>query len=123
MVWKGVIIEESLRDKSLLDLVEVVRTEEFELEKTGEITTFHMYQFEDEKSEEFFEKALSALRDGKWYLHSVKDNRMTVIYHGKRFDFKKGERKKIEKARRFGLSKGIPKEQMPFEKLIEDPYA
>jgi len=46
MVWKGVILEESLEDKSLLKLVKIVGTKTEKLEKENRIMTFHGVEIE-----------------------------------------------------------------------------
>jgi len=124
MVWKGVILEESLDDKSILDMVRIVKTEKSTLEEEEEkgFLTFHNIELDDEKKDEFVRKALSSIKD-KFYLHICKGDRMIVIYKNKMFEFTSDETDKLNQARDYGLSIGIVREQMPFEKIIKDPYA
>ena len=123
MVWKGVIIEESLDDKSLLDLVKIVKTRRttLEEEKQRGSFTFHCIELDDEKKEVFIKKAHSSIKNN-FYLHICKEGKMIVIYKNKQFEFSCENLDKLNEARNYGLSVGILREQMPFEKLIKKPY-
>ena len=123
MVWKGVIIEESLEDKSILNLVKIVNSEKMTLENESErgFLIFHQIELDDDKKDEFLEEALSSIKD-KFYLHVCKNDFMIVVYRNKMFEFSSNESDKLKEARNYGLSLGILKEQMPFENLIKNPH-
>lgn len=123
MVWKGVIIEESLENKKLLDMTKIINTEKtaLEMEEEGGILHFHHIELMDKKKDEFINKAKNSIKQG-WYIHICKNGRMTVIFKDKVFEFTKKQNNMLNEARNYGLSIGIIKEQMPFEKLIENPY-
>jgi len=123
MVWRGVIIEESLDDKSILNLVKVVKLRKTTLEKESEkgFLTFLYIELNDEKKDAFVKKALTSIKN-RFYLHVCKENNMIVIYKDKVFEFSSDNVVKLNEARNYGLSIGILKEQMPFEKLIKYPY-
>jgi hypothetical protein len=123
MVWRGVIIEESLDDKSLLDLVRIVKSKKTTLEEESErgFLTFLYIELGDEKKDEFVKKAVSSIKDN-FYLHICKGEKMIVIFKDKMFEFSSDELDEINKARDYGLSIGIIREQMSFEELIKDPY-
>lgn len=110
MVWKGVILKESLEDESLLELTNIVETKEDR----------YNIKVEDNKKDEFMQKAIKSVKT-KFYIHLVKDKVMYVIFKNHMFKFSRGY-PELETAREFGKELGIPKEQMPFEKLIENPY-
>ncbi len=124
MVWKGVIIEESLEDKSLFDVVNMISSREETLNEEEERGTMHLRSFklEDDKKEEFVRKAEEMIKD-RWYIHICKDGVMVVIFKGKSFEFTRDQKDVIEKAREYGKSIGILEAQMTFENLIDDPYA
>lgn len=124
MVWKGVIIEESLEDKSLFDVVNMISSREETLNEEEERGTMHLrsFELEDDKKEEFVRKAEEMIKD-KWYIHICKDGVMVVIFKGKSFEFTRDQKDVIEKAREYGKSIGILEAQMTFENLIDDPYA
>ncbi len=121
--WKGVIIEESLDDKSILDRVKIVKSKKSTLEKEAEkgTMTFHYIELNLEKKDGFVKKALGSIKDG-WYLHICKDGVMVVIYRNKVFEFSSDEQDKLNQARDYGISISILKEQMPFEVLVKNPY-
>jgi hypothetical protein len=120
MAWRGVILEESLEDKSLLKLAKIVHTKTERLEGENRVMTFHKIEVEDKNKEEFINQAIKAIKNG-FYIHIVKDKVMYVIFKYHMFKFSKGY-PELETARNHGLSIGIPKEQMPFEHLIDDPW-
>ena len=123
MVWKGVIIEESLEDATLLDMVVEVGYSESLLEGEDEKGEMHFHEFElqDDKKDKFVYAAKNLVKQG-WYLHICKEKTMIVIFNNKVFEFGEDETDKLEEARNYGLSIGIIRDQMPFENLIKDPY-
>lgn len=108
MVWKGVVIEESLEDKTILNSVKTVGTRKSTLENEDEkgILHFHNIQLDDTKKDEFVQRASSSIKQG-WYIHIVKDNVMTIIFKEKYFTFNKTQKDKIENAKKYGVSIGI----------------
>lgn len=123
MVWKGVIIEESLENRNILNLVRIINTRETSLEKEDEkgILHFHRIELEDDKKDEFVQKASSAMKQG-WYIHICKDAVMTIIFKEKVFSFNRSQKDKIENAKKYGISIGIVKEQMDIENMIGNPW-
>lgn len=123
MVWKGVIIEESLQDASLLKFARIVNTRHSYLENEAEKgkLTFHSIEVEDNNKQEFINRAKAAIRHG-WYMHICKNDRMAIIFRGRRFEFSGKEREKMEDAKRYGISIGILPEQMDIEPLLANPF-
>ncbi len=123
MVWKGVIIEESLGDKKLLDLVKIINTYKNTLENEEEkgFLHFHKIELEDSRKDKFIPRAKQAIKQG-WYMHICKGNKMAVIFRNRIFEFTDKEKTKINQARDYGLSVGIKKEQLTFENLIKNPH-
>ena len=123
MVWKGVVIEESLNDKSVLNLVKIVKSRKTTLENESErgFLTFLCIELDDKRKSDFIKKAISSIKNG-FYLHVCRDKNMIIIYKNRIFEFSSDELNKLNEARNYGLSIGILKEQMPFEELINNPY-
>lgn len=123
MVWKGVVIKESLRDDSVLRLVKIVGSKRtvLENEKKRGLLTFICIEVKDEDKNTFINKVKSSIKGG-FYMHIVRENSMIVIYRNNMFEFSSKDSDKLEDARDYGLSIGILKEQMPFEELIKNPY-
>ena len=110
MTWKGIILKESLEDNSLLDLAEIIETKKSKLK----------IEVKDNKKEEFVQKAIKSIK-AKFYIHLVKEKVMYVMFKEHMFKFSRGY-PELETAREFGKELGIPKEQMPFEHLLESPW-
>ncbi|MDO8622619.1 MAG: hypothetical protein Q7R52_00060 [archaeon] len=110
MVWLGVILKESLEDLSLLELVKIVETKKER----------YNIEVEDNEKDEFVQKAIRSVKS-KFYIHLVKNKLIYVIFRNHMFKFSRGY-PELETAREYGKSIGIPKKQMPFEELIENPF-
>lgn len=119
-VWQGVVLEESFKDKSLLDLAKIVGTDVDKLEEEDRVMTFHKVEVADSFKNKYIKLAEINIKDG-FYTHLCKDGKMTVIFKNKIFSFNKNDPKLIE-AREYGKSIGIITEQMPFEHLIDHPF-
>lgn len=123
MVWKGVVIEESLDDKKILELVKIIDTRKTTLEKEEKKGILHSHEIEldDNKKDEFVQEASSSIKQG-WYIHICKDGVMTIIFRSKVLTFDKSQKDKITDAKNYGISVGILKEQMDIENLIGNPW-
>lgn len=110
MVWKGIIIKESLEIKSLLKLVRIV-----EIKKDR-----YNVEVDDKNKDEFVQKASKSIKS-KFYIHLVKDKVMYVVFRNHMFKFSRGY-PELETARRYGKSIGISEKQMPFEHLLYSPF-
>lgn len=120
MVWKGVLIEESLEDKKLLRLVKFGKKKRFRLEGERRIMTFCNIEVRDEIKEKYVKLAMRSIMPS-FYTHLCKDGEMYVVFRGRYFKFKEGDRD-LERAREYGESQGILRDQMEFEYLINHPY-
>jgi hypothetical protein len=121
MVWKGVILKESLEDSSLLELVKIIKTNKGELSGEKETLTFYNIEVEDSKKDDFVERAIKSIKYG-FYLHLVKDKLMYIIFKNHMYKFSKGF-PELGMAKEEGRKMGIPDAQMNFESLIENPWA
>jgi len=121
MVWRGVVIEESLEDRSLLKLVKIVKTKESKLEGEEEKGTWHFHAVDvaDKDIDKFLEKAKGAVRP-KWWIHVVNGDEMIVILRGKVFRHRRGDAASLKEIRGYAASWGIM--QLPDETLMDRPY-
>ena len=121
MTWRGVVIEESLERPLKLEMI-VRKTKETYLEAEKERGMMHLLYVEinDNEKEKFITEAKNSLKE-RWYIHICSENEMIVIFKGK--DFRIRNSTDIKKARDYGLSKGIKKEQLTFENLMRDPWS
>lgn len=120
MVWKGVVLKESLEDGSLLDLARLGKKTKTRLEGESRTLTFYNIEVEDSIVREYLNLAVKSLRPS-FYTHLCKNGEMHVAFRRKLFNFK-GNDPNLEKARKYGLSQGILPEQMEFEYIINHPY-
>ncbi|MFZ5932524.1 MAG: hypothetical protein ACOYT7_00340 [Patescibacteria group bacterium] len=119
-MWQGVVLEESLEDKSLLEMAKIRGTNVSRLEKENRIMTFHKVEVPDSLKEEYIEKAKDTIKQS-FYTHLCKDGQMTVVFKGRVFNFTADD-PKLNEAREYGKSIGIIPEQMPFEHLVDNPF-
>jgi len=120
MVWQGVLLEESLEDKSIMNLISIKGTNVSKLEKENRIMTFHKVEVEDANKDKYLIMAMHSLKPA-FYTHLCKDGEMYVVFRGAMFNFRKLN-PELNRAREYGKLIGIIPEQMPFEHLIDHPY-
>lgn len=122
-MWQGVIIEESLKDKSLLDLVKIVKSTESTLESETAKGTFHFHSYElnDQDFADFILKAKAAIKPG-FYLHLVQGNTMTVVLTDKVFKVNRGHADEWKIIWDYALKMGIHRDQLPTEHLLDYPF-
>jgi len=113
MTWKGTLIEEGLKEKAVMKAVKVV-------ERIKSKETICKIEVEDSVKDEFVRAAMKSIREG-YFINLCKDKLMYVVFKEHMFKFSRGY-PELETARRYGESVGIPKERMPFEKMILDPF-
>lgn len=121
MNFKGVIIEESLEDVSVLGEVKIFSTKVepvTEEHKTPWIKqwTLHDVKVSAEKAAEVAEKISSALdREHDWYADYKTDTEHYVIYRDKVFHITdRSDKEQYAAATAYGISIGIPAYQVDF---------
>lgn len=120
MVWQGVLLEESLEDKSLMKLARIVGTSVSRLEKEERVMTFHKVEVHDGSQQDYLDRAMHVIKPA-FYTHLCRGGEMYVVFRGAMFNFRKGD-PQLNRAREYGISMGIIPEQMPFEHLIDHPF-
>lgn len=121
MNYKGVIIEESLEDVSVLEDVKILSTKVepvTEEHKTPwvEQWTLHDVEVPAEKAEEIAEKMSKALdREHNWYADFKTDTEHYIIYRDKVFHVTdRSNKEQYDLATEYGISIGIPAYQVDF---------
>ncbi|OIN89498.1 hypothetical protein AUJ59_01410 [Candidatus Beckwithbacteria bacterium CG1_02_47_37] len=122
-MWQGVIIEESLKDKSLLDLVKIIKSIESTLESETDKGTFHFHSYElnDKNLDEFIRRAKEVIKSG-FYLHLVRNNTMIIILSDKVFKVHRGNPDEFKAIWDFAIQMGIHRDQLPTEHLLDYPF-
>lgn len=110
MVWRGVLIRESIEDDSLLMYIQIA----------SEDANLLKIEVKDEDKDIFVESALKFLKQ-RFYVYIVKEGVMYVIFKNHMFKFSKGY-PELDFAREHGRKLGIPYSKMRFEKLLDNPW-
>ncbi len=103
---KGIIVENSLADKSIITEAEIIRTWEDGSWRLREVKV----------SREWAEKFGKYLNDGPWYIHFWEPGRddVLVVFKDKNFWIKPSDKNTWVEAVEYGKSIGIPEKQLDF---------
>jgi len=125
--FSGVIIEESLENKSVLNKVKILSTKvEKVLEKHKppwlSQWTLHNVEIPESKAEEIAEdisKSLDRSHGGSWYADFKNDKTHFIIFRNKIFKIERTSKEQYEEATRYGISLGIPDYQVDFSRFVK----
>jgi len=121
--WKGVIIEESLNNPSLLNNINIVNTEKTKLENDIQSKVYNLHKVEvDNDNLPTTLESISSNINNPFYAHLVNGDTIHVAFPNKIFTAKRNNRKSFNTIKNYGKSLGIPKEQLNIEKLIDNPF-
>lgn len=110
MNWYGWIIEQSLDDQSVFDMVPTVKMKSEEADWKE-----HIIEVSEDKIDEVVTFLKQHLKPA-WYAHVIKGDNIQVLFKDKAFDAKKGD--SFTEIETYGVSVGIPKEQMEITGLF-----
>jgi hypothetical protein len=108
--YKGVIIEESLKDNLILNEFKIVGLSVTKEKNPAD--RWHMYAVEG--SEEVIEKLPKLIKPSKWYAHFWNGRDMIAVFSDKIFRFKYDDQIARNESIEYGISIGIPKKQLDF---------
>jgi hypothetical protein len=124
--YQGIIIEESLEDKEVLNQVKIISTR---VEKVGERHetpwlsqwTLHTFEIEENKAcglADLLSKSLDRAHASEWYADFKNETHHYIVFRDKIFfvDRKSGE--EYEEAKNYGISIGIPEHQCDFDMFL-----
>ena len=119
--FTGTIIEESLKDESVLNTVKIVSTKispVTDKHKTPWLKqwTLHKVDIESDHAEKIAEIISKSIDKKYWYADFKNDNTHYIIFSDKIFKINRTDRKEYQKATDYGLALGIPKYQLDFLK-------
>lgn len=120
-VYTGVIIEESLADKAVLDEMHIASTKIVpvtERHKTPWVKqwTFLNVEMPEGKAEKIAEKLSKSLEaEHSWYADYKNDRYHFIIYRGKIFKVDLKNPVMYKEAKEYGISIGIPDYQVNFK--------
>lgn len=121
MNYQGDIIEESLRDKSILAEVKIVNTrveQVTEHHRTPWLKqwTLHLIEVPENMAEYFAEKVSKAFetQHSAWYVDYKNDKWRFIIFPNKVFKLDSNSVEQHAEAKKYGISLGIPEYQVDF---------
>ena len=128
MNYKGVIIEESLDNKAVLDKIKIIKTKispVVEKHKTPWVKqwTMHTAEIPEQDAEKVAEQLSKDLdKEHAWYADFKNENYHFIIYRGKIFKVNLKNPILYKDAKKYGIGLGIPKYQVDFapdDKIFE----
>ncbi|MFA6072397.1 MAG: hypothetical protein WC810_27865 [Janthinobacterium sp.] len=107
--YKGTIVEESLIDNRILNDLKII---DFRVSKDeNPVDRWHLYTVLVTNQDI---ERLSQNIKPKWYMHFWKDREVIAVFQNKIFKFNYDDKSSWEPVVNYGLSIGIPKEQLDF---------
>ena len=122
MKYKGVIIDESLADKTILETIEIESTKVEPItpeHKTPWLKhwTLHNVLIDEKEADliaEKLSKSLDYSHGTSWYADFKNDKTHFIIFRDKIFKFDRSKAEEYQLATNYGLSLGIPDYQVDF---------
>ncbi len=126
MNYQGTIIEESLKGKSVLSEVKILKTEISPVTKEDGTPwlkqwTLHTVEVPEEKAEEIAEKISKSLdysHKSAWYADFKNETTHYIIFENKVFKIGRSAQEYAE-VTKYGMSLGIPEKQLDFPHEIK----
>lgn len=125
MNYKGVIIEESLENKDVLNDVSILSTKVesvVEKHKTPWLKqwTLHTVEVPDGQADKIAEKISESLEsEHNWYADYKNDETHYIIFRGRIFKIDRKNKEQYEEATKYGISLGIPDYQVDFSPFVK----
>ena len=128
MNYQGIIVEESLEDKSVLEDVQILSTKVenvVQKHKTPWLLqwTLHKVEILEDKAKEVAEKISKSLdqgHDGSWYADFKNDTHHYIVFRDKVFCIDRTSKEQYNEAKQYGLSLGIPEYQLDFSSFVKE---
>lgn len=126
MNYSGVIIEESLEDKGVLEDLKIVETEVepvTEKHKTPWINqwTLHTVEIPMNRADSVAENIGRSLdREHSWYADFKNDSFHYIIFRDKVFRVDRSKKEQYDEVTEYGVSLGIPDYQVDFSSNIQE---
>ena len=105
-IYEGIIIEESLIDSKYMNGIEIIKTE---IAHNGQ-WTLRTVNITKEKIEYLSGK----IKSNSYYMHFWNNRDVIVVFKDKTFEIDYDNKETWEDAIEYGISIGIPKEQLDF---------
>ena len=128
MNYKGVIIEESLENKDVLDDIRILSTKVERVTKEHDTPwlkqwTLHTVKIPEDRADivaDKISKVLDSSHKSSWYADFKNDKTHFVIFRDKVFKVERGSKEQYDEVVRFGTALGIPDYQLDFSPDIKE---
>ena len=126
MNYQGVIIEESLEDKSILKDVRILSTKVELVTKKHETPwlkqwTLHTIEVPEGQADDLAERISRALdSEHPWYADFKNDTLHFIIFRDKVFYIDRKSKEQYDEAKSYGISLGIPEYQVDFHPEVAE---
>lgn len=127
VIYRGIVIEESLKDLSALNDLKIVKTDTETVTVEHETShlkkwTLHHVEIPAEIVERVADKLSRSLdvENGHWYADFKTGARHYVIFSGRVFTIDRSSRRQYEAVRQYGIKIGIPEHQLDFSQDIKE---
>jgi len=120
MNYRGIIIEESLENKAVLEKVKIMSTKVepvTEKHKTPWVKqwTLHTVKISENEAQDIAEKISKALdSEHNWYADFKNESFHFIIFKDKIFKIDRTSKEQYDQAKEYGISIGIPPHQVDF---------
>lgn len=116
-MYEGLIIRESLKNERILERLNIIKTEVWDVENATEDQpkqwNVSSFRVEDGNIDEITEYLSKSLQNGKWYVNFSGNAEYTiVVFPDKVFKYKKADIAKRNEAIEFGRKLEIPESQL-----------
>lgn len=125
-MYRGMIIEESLRDRSVLSHVKITKTDVETVtpeHKTPWLTqwTIDVVEIEDDEIAAFAQQLQGAIETEHtaWYADFKNTTEHYIIFPSRIFHIDRAQPKQYDEVVTYGMSLGIPEHQLTFSSEIE----
>ncbi|OVE79317.1 hypothetical protein BVY00_00615 [bacterium G20] len=124
MDYEGVIIEESLKNKSILQNVNILSTKVEPVTKEHKTPwlkqwTLHTFKIPETNAEKVAEELSRALEPNYWYADFKNQSTHLIIFPKKVFKIDRSKPEQYRQVIEHGLSLGIPSYQLDFSPVIK----
>ncbi len=116
MKFVGLLLKESLSDERVLDLITILKTENWDADNASplqpKVWTAIRFEGEENKLNEFVDKLSKSLKPKAWYVTLTLGNKEYVIFPNKIFSYILGVVETKSKAQDFARSIEVPEDQL-----------
>lgn len=124
--FRGVVIEESLEDESVLRKVRIISTKIEQVTEHHQTPwlrqwTLHIVEIQENQAEEIAKEISKSLdSEHEWYANFKNSSHEYIIFRNKVFFIDRKSREQYDEAREYGISVGIPAYQVDFHPDTEE---